>query len=197
MAYRAIYILEWLFLSIFLAALVTFSSPPPTDEVEHVRAFTRQVEFDYGNWMADALRIKLQQGAAGLPNYVERAARKEAVLELLRVTQRILEGEAVLSQIYADAAIEDKESATATVRADLDELYKRQQSVAPLAEAVFQEQITDALAAPGPDRAGTADPVSALSFQPGPERIDRLPAGAHRADRQPVVADRADDRSRA
>jgi hypothetical protein len=146
MLYRAIYIFEWLCLSTFLAALLTFSSPPPTDEVEHVRAYTRQLEFDYANWMMDAVLVKLQQGAAGIPNYMDRAARKEAVVELLRVTQRILEGEAVLSQIYADAAIDDKDAASAGVRADLDELYARQGQVAPLAEATLQEQVTEALA---------------------------------------------------
>ena len=162
MAYRSLYIIEWLCLSIFLAALLTYSSPPPTDEVEQVRAYTRQVEFDYANWMIDAVRVKLQQGAAGIPNYMDRESRKAAVAELLRVTQRILEAEAVLSQIYADAAVEDKEAASATVRADLAALYERQRQVAPLGEAALQDQITQALAEQGLTALG--QPIPSVLF---------------------------------
>jgi hypothetical protein len=142
MFYRIIYVVELLFFGIFWAALLTFSSPPLTDEVERVRSYTRQIEFDYITWMMNALGTKLQQGSAGIPNYMDRTARKEAVLEYLRVTQRILEGEAVLNQIYADGSITDKESASQAVRADLETLYARQEAVTPFAEAVLQEQVT-------------------------------------------------------
>ncbi len=139
---RIVYVIEWVCFVVIWAVLLTQSAPPPTDEVERVRAYTRQIEFNYINWMTDALGIKLRQGAAGIPNYMDRASRKEAVMEYLRVTQRILEGEAVLNQIYADGTITDKESASQTVRAELSALYDRQADITPLAEAVMQEQVT-------------------------------------------------------
>lgn len=136
------YALQWTFFAILWVVLLTYSSPPLTDEVENVRAYTRQIEFDYTTWTLNAFGVKLKQGAAGVPNYMDRAARKEAVMEYLQVTQRIMEGEALLNQIFADPAIADKESASQGLRGELDTLYDRQTALAPLAEAVLQEQIT-------------------------------------------------------
>jgi len=162
MFYRIAYAIELSVFVIFWAVLLTYSTPPATDEVERVRAYTRQIEFDYTNWMMNALAVKLQQGASGIPNYMQRAAGKEAALEYLRLTQRILESEAVLNQVYADASVSDKETASQTVRADLSVLYARQTDVAPLAEAVLQEQVTQIAAELGLTALG--QPIPAVLY---------------------------------
>lgn len=142
---RIFSLLQWILFVLILSALLTYSTPPPTDELGQIRTFTRQIEFDYGEWMLEAIRIKVQAGAAGLPAYLDRETRKEIVMEYLRVTRQVLEGEYALERIYADTSIRDKDAAATALRAELERNYARQKQLAPLAEAVLQEQVTQAL----------------------------------------------------
>lgn len=133
-------------LLILLAAITGYSNPSLTNPIEKVRAYTRNVEFDYVEWMADAAILKTRAASINLPYTLEHEAQKEIVADYLQTTQFILEKEYQLSQLYADASIEDKESATAAVRGELDELYARRQDLAPLAEAIIQAQVSQVLA---------------------------------------------------
>ncbi|MBI3738127.1 MAG: hypothetical protein HY258_03670 [Chloroflexi bacterium] len=134
-------ILEWLILSALALMLLTYSAPRATDEADQVRAYTRDIEFDYISWMLDAMRVKVQQGAAGIPGYLNREQSKVAVTDYLHVTQQIIQSEDALNRIYADPAITDKVAASSQVRAELDKLYKQQNDLAPIAEAVLQGQV--------------------------------------------------------
>lgn len=139
-------ILEWLILSALALILLTYSEPRPADEVDRVRAYTRGIEFDYISWMLDALRIKAQQGAVGVPGYLDRVQSKVAVTDYLQITRQIIQSEDALNRIYADPAITDKVTASAQVRAELDGLYKKQTDLAPIAEAVLQGQVAQVAA---------------------------------------------------
>ena len=96
--------------------------------------------------MADAAILKTRAASINLPYTLEHEAQKEIVADYLQTTQFIFEKEYQLSQLYADASIKDKESATAAVRGELDELYARRQDLAPLAEAIIQAQVSQVLA---------------------------------------------------
>ena len=96
---RIIFIIEWILLSISCALILTYSNPPLTDDIERVRTYTRAVEFDYINWVAQASIIKLQQVSAGVPYNLGRVERKQIVTEYLAVTKRLLEYESALDQI--------------------------------------------------------------------------------------------------
>jgi hypothetical protein len=163
--------LEWAFFILILTLLLTYSSPPLTDELENIRAYTRQIEFDYSSWTLEALGIKIQQGAAGIPNYMQRAARKVVVMDYLRVTQRAMEAEAVLNQIFSDPAVRDKESASQYVRAELDALYERQARISPLAEAVLQEQVTQVVTEGGLAFLGQSVPSVLYHSSPLPSAL--------------------------
>lgn len=168
---RIIRFLDW-FLFIALCALtLSYSSPPPTDEVERVRAYTRQIEFDYVNWMLNAMGVKIEQGAAGLPGYLNNTAREQIVMEYLRVTQNVINGESSLARIYADATITDKDSAAAGIRADLAQEYARQNQLAPLAEAVLQEQVSQVLAEQGLTFLGQTIPSVLFHSTPVPNAL--------------------------
>ncbi len=138
--------LEWLILSALCLMLLTYSAPRATDEADRVRAYTRDIEFDYISWMLDAMRVKVQQGAVGIPGYLNREQSKVAVTDYLHITQQIIQGEDALNRIYADPAITDKVKASAQVRAELDQLYKQQNDLAPIAEAVLQGQVAQVAA---------------------------------------------------
>jgi len=123
---RIILIFEWLIFTVFCAIILTYSTPPLTDEIERVRTYTRAVEFDYINWVAQASLIKLQQVSAGVPYNLGRVERKQIVTEYLAVTQRLLEYESALEQTYADPNIKDKEKASYDLRTNLNKVQARQ-----------------------------------------------------------------------
>jgi len=146
---RILRTLEITLLLFLLAALAGHSNPTLTDPLEKVRAYTRTLEFDYIEWMADAALLKARAAAINLPYTLDRAAQKEIVVEYLRVTQTAFEKEGQLAQIFADPAVQDKETASAALRSELDGLYQRRNDLAPLAEAILQEQISQVLAEVG------------------------------------------------
>lgn len=141
-----------------LAFATGYSNPSLTNPIEKIRAYTRNIEFDYVEWMTNAAIIKIRSASLNLPYNIERATQKEIVNEYLRVTQTILEKEGLLSQIYADPNIEDKESFSQDLRNELNTLYLRQKEIAPLAESILQSQVTDVLAEIGLTSAGQPIP---------------------------------------
>ncbi|MFN8398974.1 MAG: hypothetical protein U0X74_03085 [Anaerolineales bacterium] len=141
--------LEITVLLFILAALTGYSNPSLTNPIEKVRAYTRSLEFDYVEWMANAAVLKMRAASISLPQTLNREEQKQVVVEYFKTTQFILEKEHLLSQIYADPSIQNKDAATETVRTDLAELYKRQEQIAPLAEAILQDQVTQVLVEQG------------------------------------------------
>src|SRR5690349_3017574 len=112
------------FLALTLAVLIasTADAPQLTDTSDRVRAFTRQIEFDYPNWVWNAAWTKFEQGAIGLPYLFDRGTNKEVVVDYLRTTQNLEQAEQQIEKIFADPAISNKDSASAYVRAQRDEL---------------------------------------------------------------------------
>jgi hypothetical protein len=150
--------LEITLILFILAALTGYGNPSLTDKIEKVRAFTRQIEFNYMAWMGNAALLKLRSASVGVPYTLNHESRKQIVTEYLRVTQSILENEYQLQQVYADASIPNKELASEELRTELDEQYARQASLAPLAEATLQEQVTTILSEIGLSAAGQPVP---------------------------------------
>jgi len=155
---RILRILDFLALTLAMIIAATADTPQLTDTSDRVRSFTRQIEFDYPNWVWNAAWIKFEQGAVGLPYLFDRGTNKEIVIEYLRTTQSLMQAEQQVEKIYADPTISDKEATSAYVRAQRDELINRQNTLAPLAEATLQSQISDALAALGLTTSGQPIP---------------------------------------
>lgn len=116
------------------------------NQVERVRAFTRNIEFDYVEWILNAAGIKLKQQALGVARYLPEEARRQTALEYLMIVQEIQQKEAGLKDIYADPNIADPKSASASLRQELEELYSQRAHLAPLAESVLQEQLSQIVA---------------------------------------------------
>lgn len=158
--------LEMTGLLVILAAIAGYSNPSLTNPIEKIRAYTRDIEFDYVEWMANAAIVKTRAASVHLPYMLERETQKEIVAAYLRVTHSIFEKENLLAQIYADPAVEDKEAASESLQSELDELYKRRNDLAPLAEAILQEQVSQVLAEIGLTAAG--QPVPSVWFHSTP-----------------------------
>jgi len=143
---RALDLLIYLLVGVLL---LTASGPIAGEPVERARAYTRPLEFDYVRWSAEAALFKLQAMSSGLPYYFAREDRRDVVMKYLFATERLLAAEDALARLYADPSIIDKESASAHLRAERMRLDQRQRELAPLAEAVLQEQVASALAEAG------------------------------------------------
>ncbi|NWF65331.1 MAG: hypothetical protein HXY38_13615 [Chloroflexi bacterium] len=168
MFYRILRGVEISILLFILSSLTGYSNPSLTNPIEKVRAYTRSIEFDYVEWMTNAAMLKLRAASLHLPHTLDRATQKQIVAEYFQVTQFILEKEYQLAQLYADPSITDKEPATQPVRAELAELYTRQKQIAPLAEAVLQDQVTQILAELGFTAGGQPIPSVAYHSTPLP-----------------------------
>ena len=143
---------------VVLALLTGFSNPSLTDKIEKIRAYTRQIEFNYVSWMSDAWVLKLRAASVGAPYSLQHADQKKVVMEYLRTTQDILDREYLLTRLYADADVTDKEAESQQLRDELSVLYARQTQLAPLAEAVLQDQVSQVLAEQGLTLAGQPIP---------------------------------------
>jgi hypothetical protein len=135
-------------LTIF-ASVTGYNTPSITDKTEKIRAYTRQIEFNYLSWMGDAALLKMQSASIGAPYTFDHSNQKVIVAEYLRATQSILDQENYLEKVYADPTIADKVTASEPFRKELNNLYKRQATLAPFAEAVIQDQVSRILAENG------------------------------------------------
>jgi hypothetical protein len=146
MFYRILHVLDYLALLIAVILATGGDTPRFTGSADRVRVYTREIEFDYPNWVWHATWTKFQQGAIGAPYIFDRGTNKDIVIDYLRTTDQLMLAEATIEQIYADPNIADKESTSEVVRAQRDQLIAKQNSLAPFAEATLQSQIGDALA---------------------------------------------------
>lgn len=155
---RILQVFDFLALAVAVIIAVAGDSPRFTGQTDRVRVYTREIEFDYPNWVWDAAWTKFKQGAIGAPFVFDRDTNKQIVFEYLQVTQQLLETEAAIEQVYANPDVADKESASSLMRTQRDQLIDRQNQLAPFAEATLQSQITQAFAELGLTTGGQTIP---------------------------------------
>jgi hypothetical protein len=139
----------WGGIAVALVLGLHLSTPLALTFREKANVLTAGLGFDFLTWTANAAWLKLQQAAMGMPSYLDAAERKQTVLDYLQVTHEVEDGENRLVVMYSDPAVVDKELATADLRAELEDLHRRQRRLAPLAEAVLQTQVSQILGEEG------------------------------------------------
>jgi hypothetical protein len=133
-----------LFVLLLGTMLLAYSTVPPGDQLERIRAFTRQIEFDYVTWTLNALGGKIRDGAVGTQTYLaDEEVNRQVVLDYLALVERIQGAEGHLENIYADPEVKNPDQASKLVRGQLDEMYAEREQLAPLAEAVLQSQVAE------------------------------------------------------
>ena len=150
--------------------LLGSSSVPAGDQTESVRAFTRQIEFNYIDWTLNAVKDKLYQFSLGTARYLPQKLRHQTTLEYLDLVMQIQRGEAALREMYADPNISDPESLSAPFREKMEGLYSRRELLAPLAESILQDQLSQVVADMGLTLGG--QPVPPVLY-----RVTPLPMG--------------------
>jgi hypothetical protein len=146
MLHRLWHILDILSILIVLIIVGGSDNPRFTGNADRVRLYTREIEFDYPNWVWDATWSKIEQATIGSPYTFDRGTNKQIVFEYLRITGELSQTELRIEQIYADPNIIDKELNTALLRSQRDSLTERQIALAPFAESILQYQLSQALA---------------------------------------------------
>ena len=163
-----------LFFSILLASSTLLV---PSTPAEAVRRYTRPVEFDYVSWTLDALRVKLGQVAIDTPFYFTASTRHKLVIDYFHLMDTILHDEDKLSLIYADPSVKNPAATSASLQTELAGLYTRQRQIAPMAEAILQEQVSDTLAHMGLTTGGQPIPPVWFHLTPLPYNLVISPRG--------------------
>ena len=129
---------------LILAVLLLGAGGQSSDDIsERARMFTRDKEFNFIEWTLDALGVKLSQMALGSENYLTADQRKQFVLDYLKLIREIQVNEGRLEEIYADPNVSDPQAASLELRQALANQRQRRTEIAPLAEAILQEQVGD------------------------------------------------------
>jgi len=142
-----------------------------TKPSEAARRYTRSVEFDYVSWTLDALSIKLDQAALDTPFYFTEPARHQIVVDYLHLMDNIISYENRVNVLYSDPHIHNPAVASLALKVVLNQLYTRQFQLAPLAEAVLQEQISATLASLGLTTGGQPLPPVFFHITPLPYNL--------------------------
>ena len=117
-----------------------------------------------------------------LTRYLPEETRRQTTLEYLKLIQQIQQSEASLNDIYADPNITDPNSASASLRQELDRLYARRARLAPLAESVLQEQVSTIVEEMGLSLAGQPVPPVLYHSTPLPMALIVSPRNTIRQD---------------
>jgi hypothetical protein len=171
-----------LLVSVSLVVLLTFSNSPPGDQLEQVRYFTRSLEFNYVSWTINALFSKVNQVALAVDEQLDQQTSRKVVLDYLALIRQIRETEGRLNIIYSDPNEPDPESASQTVRLELDQLHKQRDQLAPLAETVLQDQMSQVMAQSGLSELGGAVPPILYHSTPLPTALIVSPRNVIRQD---------------
>jgi hypothetical protein len=126
--------------------LLAFSNYPPGDEQQRIRAYSRDLEFDYVGWTLDAIFSKLSQSALAATETTPPEAKRQLVLDYIDLIARIDELERHLNDIYSDPDVVNPEEASRLVRQQLAELEAERDRLGPIAESILQAQISEVVA---------------------------------------------------
>ena len=166
MLYRFGRILDIISILIVLIIIGGSDTPRFTGSADRTRVYTREIEFDYPNWVWDASWTKIKQASIGTPYTFDRETNKEIVFDYLRTTLNLVTTEGRIEQIYADPNINDKENSTKLIRLQRDEFINRQKELAPFAESILQAQLSEALAQLG--LTATGQPLPPVLYHNSP-----------------------------
>lgn len=117
----------------------------PQSLVEKVSAYTGGLEFDYVGWTLNALTMKAGLGGIAPTDHVDVQVQKKVVTQYFDLVKQYNVLEAQVEQIYADPAVKDPAAVAKDQLTAQTELQKILDRLAPVAEAILQQQVTTVL----------------------------------------------------
>jgi hypothetical protein len=164
-------VIGFLFWLCAVTMLLGRSNTVPGDQRERARAYTRNIEFNYVSWELDALWTKFSQWALGTSTYLPDQARKQTVLDYLKLIGQIQQAQAQLYEFYADPNISDPKTASADLRLELDRLKANREKLEPLAESILQSQVSIVVSELGLTLEGEPIPPVLYRITPLPDSL--------------------------
>lgn len=152
------------------------------DKVTQVRAFTRQIEFDFITWTWDAMWVKLEQVGLGAVDYIPVNERSQIVLDALKLNERIWQVEGEINDVYANPEISDPKKASLALQTKLDELNDQRTKLAPIAESIIQNQLSKIISDQGLPIGGQPFPPVLYHVTPLPKALVVSPRDTIRQD---------------
>ncbi|MBN1537938.1 MAG: hypothetical protein JW908_14460 [Anaerolineales bacterium] len=146
--------------------LLSRSVLPLSDPIESVRAFTRDIEFDYIVWTLDAIKVKFGQGALNTVHYLDDDQRHDFVIRYIALVIQIQNTETNLENIYSDPAIENPGAVAVSIKDELSRLYQQRDLLGPLAESIIQNQLAQVVSDVGLSMIG--QPVPPILYRTTP-----------------------------
>ncbi len=140
---------RWLKISFILVAgtfLLAFSNYPPGDQLQRIRAFSREREFDYVGWTLNAFGTKFNQAALDATETLSPDEQRQIVLDYLELIASIGQVERHLNDIYADPEVDNPELASSMAREQLADLEAERDRLGPITESILQAQISETVA---------------------------------------------------
>ena len=134
------------FLVLACLLVLTKSTLPPADQLERIRAFTRQIEFDYVTWTVDALLRKAQFLAISPQKYLEAADQQKIISDYYQQVREINTLQDKINQIYGDPNIINPTESASGLASQLDSLEKENRTLGVLCEAILQQQVSQTAA---------------------------------------------------
>ena len=125
--------------------LLTKASVPPGDRIENVRAYTRNIEFDYIRWTINAAFTKVSQASLDIPRFLPEDDQIVLVKDNLSLTGEIRTTEAMIEIIYSDPTIDDPYTAAEEYGSQLVKLKTLQSFLGLLSESILQQQTSQIL----------------------------------------------------
>ncbi len=151
--------------------LLTRSDIKPNDESERVRMFTRQIEFDFSEWMWHALWLKGEQVGLGAVDYIPVADQPQIVIDYITLVEEIHEVEFQIDLLYTDPNIKNPDAESQALRIEQQKLHAQRQNLAPLAESILQNQLSTVLADLGLTLGGQPIPPVMYHVSPLPKAL--------------------------
>lgn len=177
--YRGLILLE---ISLLLLGFLSSSQVVAEKTFEKARAYTREIEFDYVDWVVDALAFKSGQAMLGLPRLLTDASQASVVLEYLQLVRQGNELRGQLERIYADPDVPDLQAAVAPLSAQYRAALALQNQYQVAAEAILQSQVSIIAAESGLAPGGQTIPPVLFHATPLPKALIVSPRSIIRQD---------------
>jgi hypothetical protein len=148
-------------LMLIVAVILGSSDLPKGDEVEQIRAFTRDTEFDYVKWTLDALNIKVNQSSLDLAKFIELPQSQVIISDYIDQVSTVQQLKNQIEMIYADPGVQDPTSTSVLYRDQLVVEESKLFDLSMIAEAILQNQVNATISRMGLSSGGqTLPPIA-------------------------------------
>jgi hypothetical protein len=162
--------------------LLTQSVSAPKTLTQKVRQYTGRLEFNYFDWTVDSLFSKMSESSLGISDAVETSIQHDLVLHYFDLVKQEETLAGQISQIYTDPSIKDPQSAAATLLTQQENIQSMLDELAPMAEEILQQQVSQVLADNGLSVGGQLLPALLYHTTPLPKALIVSPRDVVRQD---------------